>query len=211
MTGRSALLLCLLCWGVLLLLTLPAPAAEETSYGLLQGTVKLEDGTPCTHMSVDITSAKGKQSVKTDDKGSFAGLFAVGQVTLAVPGATQTVTIVAAEMNHAEIVYKPKGVLLALNMPEPLEGTPDVSGSYKLKDDKPVAVQPGKLNDTHYLFSLPANASALSVLATLAGAAIRDTGVFRAQTMDIHRRKRTAHAEHGDLGKKEKCPHPCRG
>ena len=40
-----------------------------------------------------------------------------------------------------------------------------VSGSYKLKDGKPVDAKPSQLNDTHYLFDLPAKAIAFSVLA----------------------------------------------
>ena len=62
--------------------------------------------------------------MQTDGNGIFSGAFAAGQVTIAVLGTTQTVTIAAAELNHAEIVYQPKGALLSLNIPEPLGGTP---------------------------------------------------------------------------------------
>ena len=55
--GRFALLICML-----LVITLPASAQEDTSYGLLKGTVKLADGTPCAHISVVITTGPTKQN-----------------------------------------------------------------------------------------------------------------------------------------------------
>lgn len=165
----------LLC--VLFALFAVLPALADVEYGLIQGTVKYDDGLMCGRATLTAKAANKTFPFATEPDGTFSGIVPVGNVTFTVNGTSTRAQILPGQVNKVVLTAKRPGWIVKIVSPD---GAPAemawVNAAYKApaapakKGTRPANGNRGgiggmRLTTGRYWFpQIPANATAFAII-----------------------------------------------
>ena len=147
----------------------PTPIAPDAQ-GTVKGTIRLNTGQPCSTTSVLIRLAKWSTETTTDVNGAFQQTVPPGEGTVELGSIKQPITVRPGETSVVNIVLTPDhGVLLAVVNADGTPATGALRGAFRAPDGDNTSQGINLGGGKYWLPDVPANATALSVVAHTGG------------------------------------------
>jgi len=154
------------CLAIFVIATRAIRCEEGTPFGLLAGTVKLEDGSAYYLAPVDLTIGGETTQIIANSDGTFGGIVPAGPVRATVNGVTVAKTVEPGGLCALNIVVKLPGVLLTVQMPDGTPATATINAAYQSPDGDGNSCPVTMVGAGRYWVSgVPSSATAFSVVA----------------------------------------------
>ena len=158
---------------IALLLSWSLACADDTGFGVLQGTVKFTDGHPYggAQVAIVVNGTPLKKPLLTDDTGEYSAVVPAGDAVITVEGTVKKVTLTAGAQSTVDFTVKQIGVIVSAvfgdaTMPNNLT----LTGAYKAPEGDAQNLSPLVMGNGRYFFkTVPADATAFAVIAQQPG------------------------------------------